>query len=398
MRTLLYTGKGGVGKTSLASATALASAKLEHRTIAISTDGAHSLGDALLVPLGPDPVEIKPNLYGQEVDVLREMELHWKEVYGYLSALLASQGVEEITAREAVVFPGMELITALLLLQRYQREGNWDVVVMDTAPTADTLRLLSFPDVLQWYFDHFLKLQRHVLKVARPTVGRMMRTPLPSDRFFDTLEDLYTRFKDVRKLLSDSAHTSVRLVVNPQRMVINETRRAYTYLNLFDIPVEMVVVNRVLPPSARGDFLERERREQQVNLQAIQESFGELPQRQVPYYPEEVLGEEKLLRLSHDVFGDSDPTTIFARSRPIRFFARGDRRYVRLELPFAERETLDVSARGDTLFVKVGWYKRSLTLPVAYASLPVARATFENGVLLVEFEPEPAAEGSRAHP
>ncbi len=388
MRTLIYTGKGGVGKTSLASATALASARRGHRTMLLSTDSAHSLGDSLQVPLGPEPREVEPRLFAQEVDVLTEMEEHWKEIYGYLTTLLSAQGVEEITAKEAVVFPGMELITALLLLERYRRESTWDVVVVDTAPTADTLRLLSFPDVLRWYFEHVLKFQRGILKVARPTVGRVMRTPLPSEHFFDTLETLYTQFQSVRELLSDAERTSVRLVLNPQKMVISETQRAYTYLCLFDIPVEMLVVNRVLPSSATGDFLKRERKEQQENLHFIREAFGEVPQREVPRYPEEVLGKERLLQLARDVFGEEDPTKIFARAHPVKFYAKGGRKYIRMELPFAERETLDVSSRGDTLYLKVGWYKRTLTLPFAYAGAPVARASFDRGVLLVEFAGE----------
>jgi arsenite-transporting ATPase len=395
VRTIIYTGKGGVGKTSLAAATGLASATRGHRTLVMSTDSAHSLGDSYGQPLGPDPVEIRPHLWGLEVDVLTEMERHWKVVYGYLVELLTSQGVGEITAKEVVVLPGMDLITALLLLESYERHQLYDVVVMDTAPTADTLRLLSFPDALEWYFTHILRVQRRLAKVARPTVGRMMKTPLPSDGFFTSLEDLYARFRRVREILTDPKRASVRLVLNPERMVISETQRAFTYLCLFGFPVEMLIVNRVLPSGVgQTDYYRRALEEQSRNLESIREAFGEVLRREVPRYPEEVVGVDRLERLAQDVFGTEDATRIFAVSHPVRFLSRGGRKLIRIELPFASQERIEVQMRRDTLYVRVGWYKRVLLLPYSYVGTRVSRASYQEGALQIEFLPTEGSEVS----
>lgn len=395
MRTIIYTGKGGVGKTSLSAATGLASAALGHKTLIMSTDSAHSLGDSLDIRLGPDPVQVRPNLFGQEVDVLTEMERHWKVIQEYLASLLASQGVPDITAKEVVVLPGMELIAALLLFEQYSREKRYDVVIMDTAPTADTLRLLSFPDAMQWYFDHFLKLQRRVTKLVRPTVGRVMKTPMPSDNFFNTLEELYDRFRRVRALLTDPKATSVRLVLNPERMVITETQRAFTYLCLFGFPIEMLVVNRVLPAGDHGDFLRATQNEQAVHMATIREVFGDIPMRTVPRYSQEVVGQERLGRLATDVFGADDPTRIFATTHPVTFGQKGKRMTIRMLMPFTDPSGLDVSVRGDSLYVRVGGFKRTLLLPFAYVGIPVSRATLEDGALTVEFAAKPEAPRGR---
>jgi arsenite-transporting ATPase len=386
MRTIIYTGKGGVGKTSLSAATALASARAGHRTLVMSTDSAHSLGDSLAVKLGSDPTPVTTNLEGQEVDVLTEMERHWKEVYSYLTDLLQSQGMTEITAKEIVILPGMDLIAALLLLENYEREHRYDVVVMDTAPTADTLRLLSMPDVLRWYFDRFFSMQRRIVKLARPTVGRVMKTPLPKDSFFKAIETLYDRAQHVRSMLSDGKQTTVRLVVNPQKMVISETQRAYTYLCLFDIPIELLVVNNVLPGTEEGGFLKEARTEEKRNLEQIRETFGEVPLLYSPRYPHEVLGIDRLLTLASDVFHQDDPSKIYASLRPVRFFTRGGVKKISIELPFVENEKLEVVARGDTLYVRVGWHRRTILLPYAYIGSELGEAKYAGTRLTIDFK------------
>jgi arsenite-transporting ATPase len=386
MRTIIYTGKGGVGKTSLSAATAIASAKRGHKTLVMSTDSAHSLGDSLGVTLGPDPVEISKNLFALEVDVLVEMERHWKEVYSYITDLLRSQGMEEITAKEIVILPGMDLIAALLLLENYAHTKAYDVVVMDTAPTADTLRLLSMPDVLRWYFDHFFKMQRRLVRVARPTVGKVMKTPLPTDSFFSAIQLLYDRAQKVREMLSDGKQTTVRLVVNPQKMVISETQRAFTYLCLFDIPIELLVVNKVLPSQDDGAYLAEAVEEEKKNLETIKETFGEVPILYSPRYPREVLGEERLLQLASDVFGKNDAAKIFAALRPIRFFTRGEVKKLSIELPYVENEKIEVVTRGDTLYVRVGWHRRTILLPYAYVGTQLGEAKYSGGRLVVDFK------------
>lgn len=389
MRVVIYTGKGGVGKTSVAAATAIGAAERGHRTLVMSTDNAHSLGDSLAVALGPDPVEVRPNLFGLEVDVLTELERHWGEVHEYLLTLLASQGVEEVTAQEVVVLPGMELITALLLLDGIETAGRFDTVVLDTAPTADTLRLLSFPNAMEWYFDHLFHLQRRFAKVVRTTVGRAMKTPLPSDRFFATIQTLHERFLRVKALLNDPKRSTVRLVVNPEKMVIAETQRAYTYLCLFGLAVELLVVNRVFPAAAMDGYFARIGAEQAINLATLTELFGDVPQLRVPRYPTEVVGLPALERLGRDLFGEEDPVRRWPTRAPVRFLSHEGRPKIELEMPFTDASEVDLVRKGDTLFVTVGGYRRSILLPYGYAAAEVEKAYLDRGVFTILFRGKP---------
>ena len=391
MRVIIYTGKGGVGKTSLAAATALRAATAGHRALVISTDNAHSLGDSVGVPLGPDPRAIRPGVFGLEIDVLTEVERHWKAVQEYLLALLASQGVEEITAQEVVVLPGMELIAALLRLDELGASRAFVAVILDTAPTADTLRMLSFRNAVEWYFDHVFRLQRRLTRVVRTTVGRAMKTPLPTESFFDTLGELHERFQRVRTLLTDPAQTTVRLVVNPERMVIAETQRAYTYLCLFGLTVELLVVNRVFPSAATDGYFAATRGEQQQNLETLRELFGELPRLTVPRYPTEVIGLPALDRLGEDVFGRTDPIHRWPSEAPIRFRSREGAPVIELALRHPATEDVELVQRGDTLFLRVGAYRRSIALPIAYAATRIDRAYFDRGTFIIQFRPRRAA-------
>ncbi|MCI4345321.1 MAG: ArsA family ATPase [Thermoplasmata archaeon] len=385
MRVIIYTGKGGVGKTSLAAATALGAAARGHRTLVLSTDAAHSLGDSLGVSLGPDPVKVAERVEALEIDVLTELERSWKAVHEYLLRLLASQGVEEITAQEVVILPGMELIAALLRLDAIEQSGKYDTAVLDAAPTAETLRLLSFPDAIEWYFDRVLRMQRRVTRVVRSTVGRAMKTPLPSEGFFDTLEELHGRFRRVRSLLTDPGRATVRLVVNPERMVIAETQRAYTYLCLFGLAVELLIVNRVMPKEATSGYFEPTRGEQETNLNSLDELFGELPRLPVPRYPREVIGREALETLGRDVFGSHDPARLWPTSPPMRFRMRDGAPAIELALPHVDPASVDLRQRGDTLYLTVGSFRRSIALPVAYTRSQVERAYFDEGHFIIRF-------------
>jgi arsenite-transporting ATPase len=386
MRAVIYTGKGGVGKTSLAAATALAAAERGHRALVLSTDAAHSLGDALGQALGPAAARLAPNLWALEVDVLTELRRNWAAVHQYLTALLVSQGVGEITAQEVVILPGMELIAALLLLDEATQTSRYDAVILDTAPTADTLRLLSFPDAVEWYFTHLFRLHRGVTRVVRTTVGRAMRTPLPSEDFFDALESLHERFRRIRTLLTDPGQTSVRLVVNPERMVIAETQRAYTYLSLFGLSVDLLVVNRVFPAEAARGYFAPLDAEQRRNLATLEELFGDLPRREVPRYPREVIGRDALRRLAKDVFGRDDPIRAGpSRPAPVRFLAQDGHPRIELRLPYVSAEDVEVARRGDLLYVRVGAQRRSIALPYAYAEATVERAYFNGETFTVDF-------------
>ena len=360
MRVIIYTGKGGVGKTSVSAATALKAAKMGYRTIAVSTDAAHSLADSLDTPLSGEIRNIAPNLDAIEIDVLYEMEHRWSELEKYFSDFMVSQGLDPVSAKEMSVWPGMELMSALFYIEEFHKDGKYDVVVMDTAPTADTLRLLSFPEVSDWYFEKLYKMARNTIKLARATVGRFMNAPLPSDAVLDDIDKIRDRMKAVRKILQDPEITTIRLVVNPEKMVINETKRAYTYLSLYNLTVECLVINRLLPEENRDRYPPEKWAEQDKYMQMIKEAFDPLTQLKGYLFNTEVVGNKSLEVLGQMIFGDEDPTQIYARDKAMMIYHENGRDILSLKLPFSEKGEVELYKSNDVLIVKVGWYKRSV--------------------------------------
>ena len=393
MRVIIYTGKGGVGKTSVAAATALRAAAMGHRTVILSTDAAHSLSDSLQFQLSGKVTPIAKNLDGIEVDMQYELETRWKEIQSYLSDFLASQGMDAVTAKEMAVFPGMELMSALFYVEDFHKDKSYDVVVMDTAPTADTLRLLAFPDTAGWYFDRLFHMLRNVIKVARATVGRIITTPLPTDRFLEDLENLRERLKYVRDILTDPEITSVRLVVNPEKMVISETQRAYTYLCLYGYTVESIVVNRVVPKELGGDYWKAKLEEQSRYMRAIDESFSPLKTLEAKLMPREVLGMKALDRLADELFKDGDPSEIYSTESPMRMFDEGTTSVLALKLPFPMNQKLELYTRKDDLTVQLGAFKKSITLPHSMTNRKLLGAEMDEGWLKIRFEGEGDGKG-----
>jgi arsenite-transporting ATPase len=391
---LVYTGKGGVGKTSIAAATALRCSELGYRTLAMSTDAAHSLGDALDREIGSLPTRIVKNLEAMEIDAPAEIQRHWAQVYDYIVAFLAHYGVDRITAKEIAIVPGMDLAAALFYIDQFSREeGPYDVVVIDTAPTADTLRLLSFPDALGWYFEKIFNVQRKLMKLARATVGRVMATPLPSDAVFAQAHDIYGRLSRAKEVLTDPARTSVRLVMNPERMVINETRRAFTYLALYGFNVDAVVVNRIMPPES-GEYFAPALEEQERHLKEIDSSFATLRQFRVPRYMREVVGLGMLRELASSLYDQEkvDPTKRFAKEGPLKFRGRGNEEIMEMRMPFLEERKLDIYAKGDTLFITIGGFKRNMILPQSLVGAEVVGAEYDGETLSVRFRGERSRE------
>lgn len=386
LRLIIYTGKGGVGKTSVSAATALRCAELGYRTIAVSTDAAHSLADSLDVPLSGEIKNVAKNLDAIEVDVIHEMETRWKEIGQYLSDFMVSQGLDPISAKEMTVFPGMELMSALFYIEEFKNSGRYDVVVMDTAPTAETLRLLSFPDVADWYFDKMYKIFKNTVKLARATVGKVMNMPMPSNAFLEDIERLKDRMKTVRTILIDSETTSVRLVVNPEKMVINETKRAYTYLCLYNLTVECLVLNRMLPEEARGQYPEAKYKEQDKYMELIDESFSPLKMLKAYMSPTEIVGKKSLLVLADQLFGDTDPAQIYSKEKSMEIYSRNGVDTLALKLPFSSKEQVELYKTSDVLIVTVGWYKRSVALPYSLVNKEAHKAEFRDGRLLISFK------------
>ncbi len=384
MRIIIYTGKGGVGKTSVAAATALKSARMGHKTILMSTDAAHSTSDSLEVPLSGKITNVEPNLDAVEIDMLYELETRWKEVEKFVSDFMISQGMEEVTAKEMAVFPGMELMSALFYVWDFYNEKKYDVVVMDTAPTAETLRLLTFPEVSDWYTDKLYKMVKNMLRVARVTVGKLMATPLPTDDLLKDLEIIGVRMQKVQKILTNPDLTSIRLVVNPEKMVINETKRAFTYLCLYNLTVESLVVNRVLPPTSEGYFKDK-LEEQERYMQTIEESFSPLRIFKAYQEPVEMVGIKSLEKLGEQIFDGIDPTTVFSTEKPMDFYEEDGEDIMSLKLPFSAKQDVELYKKGDHLLVQVGHYRRQISLPFTFTHKEAAKAEFKEGRLLIRF-------------
>ena len=391
MRVIIYTGKGGVGKTSVAAATALRSAALGYRTAIISTDAAHSLGDSLEMQLSGRMTTVAKNLDGIEVDMQYELETRWKEIQTYLADFLASQGMDDVTAKEMAVFPGMELMSALFYIEEWQKGKKYDVVIMDTAPTADTLRLLAFPETANWYFDRLFHMLRNVIRVARATVGKLMTTPLPTEDFLKDLESLRTRLARVHDILTDPEITSIRLVVNPEKMVITETQRAYTYLCLYGYTVESLVVNRIIPDELSEGYFNDKLAEQRKYLKMIDEVFSPLKTFRAKMMPREVLGTKALDMLADEIFGSADPTQVISKESPMKMFSEEGVEVLALKLPFPMDQKLELYTRKDDLTVHLGPFKKSITLPYSMANKKILGAEMDDGWLVIRFEGEPHA-------
>jgi arsenite/tail-anchored protein-transporting ATPase len=385
MRIVLVTGKGGVGKTTVAAATAIAAADHGYRTLVASTDPAHSLADALDVPLGDRPREVVPGLLGQQVDAQEQLERQWGTIRRQLMAVFDWGGVSGIEAEEFLVFPGMDELFALLEVKEHARSGHYDAVVVDCAPTAETLRLLSLPEVLSWYVDRVLPTERRILRAARPVLNRMTNIPVPGDEVFNAANSIFEGVEDVKRLLSDSEVTSARLVVNPEKMVVDEARRTYTYLGLFGYGVDGVVVNRVLPAAVDDPYFAGWRTIQAKHMETIISSFPDIPILPLRLFDEEMVGVERLRRLAGELYGVRDPVRGFSATSPFTVEEQDNEVTLSMAAPFVDRGDLEVLRHGDELYVTVGPYRRSFVLPDSLRRRQVSRARLEEGSLRVTF-------------
>ncbi|MCU1453141.1 MAG: Arsenical pump-driving ATPase [Acidimicrobiales bacterium] len=385
MRILLFTGKGGVGKTTTAAATALRCADAGLRTIVLSTDPAHSLADAFDVELGPRPHQIAEGLWGQQLDAGERMEEAWGEIQHWLRDVFEWAGVEGIEAEELAVIPGLDEIFGLSDIKAYADSGEWDVVVVDCAPTAETIRLLSLPDVLSWYMDRIFPASRRMNRVVSPILARVTSLPVAGDEVFGSARRFYDRLDGVRELLTDPAITSVRLVVNPERMVIAEARRTYTYLSLFGYRVDAVVANRLLPDEVRDPWFDTWKALHAEHLASIEEGFAPLPVLRAQLAGDELVGIERLRAFGAALYGDLDAAGVLHEGEPMRVVRKPTGYELTIELPFADRDDLELGRRDDELLVRVGPYRRAVVLPDSLRRRTVSAATLRDGRLKVTF-------------
>ncbi|MCD6492393.1 MAG: ArsA family ATPase [Archaeoglobaceae archaeon] len=380
-RILLFTGKGGVGKTTIAAATAIKASKLGYKTLVISTDPAHSLADSFQMELDPMPTKIDENLYGMEVNVEYELEKHWDVIKEYLSIFFKSQGIDDVIAEELAIFPGFDELASLLHLLGYYKEGRYDVIILDCAPTGETLRLLSVPEVARWYMNRFFGIEKKLLKIIKPIAEPLVDTPLPSEEVLNKIQELYTKIGELKNIL-EKEDTSVRIVMNPEKMVIRESERAFTYLNLFGYRVDCVIVNKIFPTQA-GDYFSKWLELQNKYLEEISSRFP-VPIFKVPFKDTEIVG-DKLYELCDELYGNEDPTKIFYLDKPMSIEKENGHFVLKIKVPFASKQELKLLKRGEELIIVAKQWKRIVFLPQSLALKEPIGANFINGELKIKF-------------
>lgn len=398
MRIILYAGKGGVGKTTMSAATGVACARRGRRTLVMSLDPAHSLSDSFDLPRslmdfgGGEPVEVQERLWVEELDLQRELEENWGEVLGYLSTLLRTTGLRDVLADELAILPGMEEVACLLHINRYAREKKFDVIVLDCAPTGEAMRFISLPTSLEWYMHKLFSLQRNVLRVVRPVAKRLTDVPIPEDKYFAALQKLFLRLEGIEALLQNPKITTARLVTNPEKMVLKETQRAFTYFHLFDLTVDAIVMNRVLPASVRDEFFAGWRAAQQGYIEEAAECFAPVPIWHVELGRREMVGRRALERLAETLFKDKDPAAVFFAERAFEF-TKADGRYIlSIRAPFLKSGEIDLTKTNDELIVRIGSFKRFVSLPRRVAAMEPSEAKLEGGTVRIVFGGSPNAQ------
>jgi arsenite-transporting ATPase len=384
-RVLVFTGKGGVGKTSVAAATALRCADGGLRTLVLSTDPAHSLADAFDTWLDGVPREIAPNLWGHQLDATERLEEVWTDIQGYLVEVLDWAGVGSVEAEELSLLPGLDEIFSLSDIKSFADSGEYDVVIVDCAPTAETIRLLSLPDVLSWYMNRVFPVTRGVAKLARPLLSKVTNMPVASDAVFAATRRLYDRLDGVRELLTEGDRSTVRLVVNPEKVVIAEARRTATYLSLFGYRVDAVVANRLLPDAITDPWFKAWKETHAEHLATIEDGFAPLPVLRADLAAEELVGIERLRSFGETLYAGLDPAGVLAEGEPMRIDKRHDSIVLSLDLPFADRDDLEVGRRDDELLVRVGPYRRAILLPDSLKRRTVQEARMLDSRLEITF-------------
>lgn len=393
MRILLFSGKGGVGKTSLAAAAGLQLARLGYETLVMSVDPAHSLADAFDLGGGlfhentGDPLSVSDKLSIHEVNIQKEIKRHWREISSYVISVLRTTGISGVEAEELAILPGMEELSAMMYVNQYRREGRYDVVVLDCAPTAESLRFISMPTTLDWYMKHIFPFHRGLARAVRPLANRVSPVELPTDSYFANIADLFGKLEGITDLLEDPKQTSVRLVTNPEKMVLRETQRAFVYFSVHGLTVDNIIVNRLLPDSVSDAYFVEWRESQARTLEEIERYFAPVEVKKVPLFTREVCGLDRLTELARSIYRpDDDPAEVTRTEAPYKFIKNGDHYEVKMSLPFAAKGDVGLFKKGDELVVEIGTLRRHIGLPTTMSNLMPSRARLENRILTVEMK------------
>ncbi|MGB3615479.1 MAG: TRC40/GET3/ArsA family transport-energizing ATPase [Elainellaceae cyanobacterium] len=389
MRVILMTGKGGVGKTSVAAATGLRCAELGYKTLVLSTDPAHSLADSFDMEMGHDPTPVRPNLWGAELDALMELEGNWGAVKRYITQVLQARGLDGVEAEELAILPGMDEIFSLVRMKRHYDEGEFEVLIIDSAPTGTALRLLSLPEVAGWYMRRFYKPLQAMSVALRPLVEPLFRPiagfSLPNREVMDAPYEFYEQLEQLERVLVDNTKTSVRLVTNPEKMVIKESLRAHAYLSLYNVATDLIVANRIIPDSVTDPFFKQWKENQQQYRREIHDNFHPLPVKEVPLFTQEMCGLEALDRLKEVLYADEDPAQVYYKETTLRVVEDGDSFSLEVYLPGIPKDKVELSKTGDELNIRIGNHRRNLVLPQALAARQPSGAKMEDDYLKIKF-------------
>lgn len=392
MRLIFYTGKGGVGKTTISAATGMKLASLGYKTIVISLDVAHSLRDSfdredlLIAQADEKRIQINENLWIQEINVQEAIVEYWDEVYNYIKSLLNRSGLESLVAEEIAVFPGMEEICALLYINQYVRENTYDIIILDCAPTGESLRFVSIPTTLEWYMNRIFKLERNLAKIAGPVIETISSVPIPKDAYFQNIQQLFDRLEGIDKVITDPKITTVRLVTNPEKIVIKETQRAFMYFCLYGLCIDAVIINRIIPEGVEEKFFEAWKQTQQKYIEEAENYFSGVPIWKVNLFDDQIVGETGLCKLGDILYPEIDPADKFSEQRPYQFQKVNDIYQLVMQLPFLSKQEVPLSKHGDELVVTIGGFKRHVALPRSLASAKATGAKLTGHQLVITFQ------------
>jgi arsenite/tail-anchored protein-transporting ATPase len=393
MRIIFFAGKGGVGKTSVAAATGIKAARAGKKTLVMSLDVAHSLADIFDLDKGlidknrGRPIKVGNTLWIQELDIQEEIEKNWGDIHKYLSTLLNTTGLDEILAEELAILPGMEEVSLLLYINRYVRTKKFDVILLDCAPTGESLRFISIPTTLEWYIKKIFKMEKAIARYARPIAKRLYDVPLPGEDYFDAIESLFQRLQGVDEILVDPKTTTVRLVTNPEKIVLKETQRAFMYFSLYKMSIDAIIMNRILPESIHDGYFEDWRERQGEYIRQAEAYFSPIPLFPVNLFRGEILGKESLALLADQIYGDRDPLERFFDGQPYSLVKVNGRYQLKIKLPFIEKKDVDLNKVSDELIIRIGGFKRHILLPRQVASSTSVSAKLDGADLSIAFEP-----------